>query len=172
MQARSAQVSSVPLLSGCPVAPPTCEIMCTRIISTIGSLRCPRAAFRARRVCLVGLCCSSSLLHEVLFLPLKALFFLLHLVLNSGTLISRFCHCRSSILQSCCLILLVMVLVMKAQISLGISVNPDWSPASAWVLSRCGHWLTASEPLLWFHQKVLIMINGSSGFLMCKFARS
>lgn len=47
--------------------------------------------------------------------------FLLHLVLHSGTLISRLCRCRSSHLQSRCLILLVMVmvmvLVMKAQIS-------------------------------------------------------
>lgn len=59
-QAHSAQVSSVPLPSGCPVAPPTCEIMSARITSTIESRRCRRAASRARRACLVCSRCRAA----------------------------------------------------------------------------------------------------------------
>ncbi|XP_074489971.1 inositol hexakisphosphate and diphosphoinositol-pentakisphosphate kinase 2 isoform X8 [Sebastes fasciatus] len=51
MEGRSALASSVPPLSGCPVAPPTCGTTSARTTTSTENHPCPRAVYRARLAC-------------------------------------------------------------------------------------------------------------------------
>ena len=73
-QARSALASSVPLPSGCPVAPPTCGTTSVRTTTTTENHLCPPAV--CRLACLV--CwhsCLFSSTRRVFSSPLRPLFF-------------------------------------------------------------------------------------------------